>query len=166
MKRNLDDCKHSIFISYSNENKQSACKIADEFEKLNFKIWINRNLNGEVKLYSEISSAIFNSDIVVCLISKNYCQSRDCLREIKYADQKKKKILPILMETISPILSNGIDFLICDLVCFDSYEKPNTFESFDQHFQNLKSFLFKSVNQNHEYEVCSEELKCSNQEPV
>ena len=44
-------------------------------------------------------------------MNKSYCYVRGCLREVKYADQKKKNILPVMMEPTSPISSNGIDFV-------------------------------------------------------
>jgi hypothetical protein len=33
-----------LFFSYCRQNKSSVHKIADEIEKLNYKIWIDRNL--------------------------------------------------------------------------------------------------------------------------
>ena len=144
MKRSSESCNHKIFISYCEEHTNLVTRIADELEKLNYKIMLNIEYNSYLKLYSEVSKAINDSDIMICFIDKNYCESDETIKEITYASKKKKKILPIILDENSA--SNGVDFIICTLQCFSAYKHPNTFLNFDHQFEKLKSLIYETVN--------------------
>ena len=47
-----------IFVSYCNKNKQVVHRVADELEKLKYKLWIDRNQYPGIHLYSEIDKGV------------------------------------------------------------------------------------------------------------
>jgi hypothetical protein len=87
-----------LFASYCHRDQEIVHKIADELTKVNYKIWIDRDLIQGNMLFTDIQNGIEISHIVVCFISKNDCDSRDCMDEITLASIQKKKILPIMLD--------------------------------------------------------------------
>ena len=120
--------------------------IKTELEKINYKIFLNKEFDNDLALYSQVSKAIVDSDIFICFINKNYCESEETINDITYARIKKKKILPIILDENSA--SNGVDYMICTLKIFNAFKDPNTFLNFDEHFEKLKNQIHELVNKN------------------
>jgi hypothetical protein len=127
-----------LFFSYCHQNKNIVNKIADELEKLNYKIWIDRDLVAGLTLFPEIEKGIIESHMIICFISKAYCQSEICRKEIGYAQKKSIKILPIMLERVDKDCSNGVDFIISDILTFYAFKKPDMFDPWSMdHFNRL-----------------------------
>jgi hypothetical protein len=95
------ETKKQLFVSYCHSDKEIVHRVADELKKLNYKIWIDRDLIEGNMLLPDIQNGIEIYHIVICFISKNYCKSQTCMDEITYARNQKKEILPIM--TISEL---------------------------------------------------------------
>lgn len=134
-------CEHKLYLSYSQKNEKIVHKVACELYRLNYCVLID--IYDKKKLYSDVERSLLESEVVLCFISKEYCESKYCLREITYADLNDKKIIPIILDGVQ---SNGIGFLISTFVSFDAYIKPNTFddETFEAHFQKLIENIMRS----------------------
>ena len=112
MAYNIPSCETTkqLFISYSHADKIIVHKIADELEKLHYKVWIDINdLGGGEIISDEIRKGINYSHLVIPFISKSYCESEACEKELRYSDKIKKKIFPIMLERIK---DNEVDYLI------------------------------------------------------
>ena len=67
------DFKYNLFISYCHKNKEISHTIHEKL-KQRYKIWIDLNItDGE--LNNEIVNSIEESQIFVCFVSKEYCES-------------------------------------------------------------------------------------------
>ncbi len=78
--------KNQLFLSYCHCNKEIVHRVADELTKLNYKIWIDKDLIQGNMLFADIQKGIENSHLVICFISENYCKSKNCLKEISLGD--------------------------------------------------------------------------------
>ena len=103
----------NLFVSYCHRNKLIVHRIADELQNLNYKLWIDRDLHAGNKLYTEIEKGMQESNLVICFISKSYCESEDCVKELSFAHEKRKNILPIMLERE---VSNGVGFLLSNIL--------------------------------------------------
>lgn len=110
--------QHDIFISYSRNDETIVAKIFCKlFEDWGFKLWRDNNkiLHGD-RFDEEIENAIKNSNTVVFFSSKHSNASSFVKKEIKYAHENKKNIIPIKLddaqydEEINAVLRN-IDHL-------------------------------------------------------
>jgi hypothetical protein len=88
--------KYHLFISYCHKNKQIVHKVAEKLQQ-KYEIWIDLNFNNG-NLYREIANGIDESQIFVCFVSKEYCESETCCKEIQLAYDSKKIIMPIMLE--------------------------------------------------------------------
>ena len=85
---------YDVFISYPHENKTTADSIFVALEKNKIKPWIDRKLKIGDKLDETISSAISDSRIFLFLWFDATEKSDYCKKELNYAIQLNKKIVP------------------------------------------------------------------------
>lgn len=92
------------------------------------------------QLYDELCQGIFNSKIVIFCISKSYCESENCKRELHFTISHKKKFIPILFCTNKEIefgtwpVKHSVFFMLADAVYISNV------------FQHLET----PVNSNHQ----------------
>ncbi len=91
-----------VFISYNWGIKQQVKKLYDILTSLNYKVWLDdTELNaGSSPLTTELALAIKNSKVILSCITKDYCKSFNCNREIEYASNTKKQIIVLMIEEI------------------------------------------------------------------
>ena len=111
--------KH-IFISYSHSNKTLVHPLVVRLKDL-YPIWINIDkLIGGVRLSEEIENGVRDSSLFICFISKEYCESDACNKEIALANKLKKLILPIMLQREA---TNGIGYENANLNLFYAFKK-------------------------------------------
>ena len=93
---------NDVFISYNHLIKKQAKQLYDVLTGLNYKVWMDQtDLNaGSSPATSEIATAIKNSKVFLSCITKDYCRSFNCNREIEYASNTKKQIIVLMIERI------------------------------------------------------------------
>ncbi|XP_059436842.1 probable 2' cyclic ADP-D-ribose synthase BdTIR [Corylus avellana] len=112
--KNREPC--DVFINHrgSDTKKNIAGLLYDHLSRLGIKPFMDsRNMKPGDKLSDEIDAAIRNCKVAVALLSRNYCESRHCLRELALLMESNKKVLPIFWD-VSPselwVNNNGCQF--------------------------------------------------------
>ena len=89
--------KFDIFLSYNSFSKETVELLHQKLtEKLGARIWIDLEQVKNGDLHEQLTDGILNSYIFLCCITKNYCESANCVKEISYADSVKMPISPAL----------------------------------------------------------------------
>jgi len=89
-----------IFISYSRKDIDLANYIADEFRKRGADVFIDyQNIQAGQNFPRRIADEIDTSDSLIFLLSKHSVISQWVIREIEYADQQKKLIIPVALDS-------------------------------------------------------------------
>ena len=128
-----------IFLSYSHVNKNIVHDIADKLKEI-YRIWIDKDyLIGGVKLDKEIADGVRNSSLFICFISKEYCESDACNKEIALAKNLKKQILPVMLQRGA---TNGIELITADLNLFYAFKPPDVFDPWSE---NLYQKLLNNI---------------------
>jgi uncharacterized protein with NAD-binding domain and iron-sulfur cluster len=155
--RSCETKKH-LFVSYSHSNKEIVHRVADELIKLNYKIWIDRDLTEGHMLFADIQNGIEISHLIICFISKTYCDSQNCMNEITLAYNQKKKILPIMLDDYFKVEKKGIKFMISQINSFYAFKQPDTFSPWNNnHFEKLKGTIFQLLSEI--CPTCSKKIK-------
>lgn len=98
--------KPMIMISYCHDNNSFCGELLHVLNTRNdeFDIWIDRtHLQGSEDLWELIADGIEQSSVIVCLLSRQYFESKSCRKEFVYtSDSVKKKIVPVLLENFEP----------------------------------------------------------------
>ena len=92
-------------ISYSHQNNEFCDKILDLLETKShvFQVWINRTHCKTGDLWEAIASGMECAQIIICLLSDDYSQSKSCRQEITYAlDTLHKPVIPIYLGEYQP----------------------------------------------------------------
>ncbi|CAF1275185.1 unnamed protein product [Adineta ricciae] len=95
---NAGNSKAMIMISYAHDNDRFCDEILKALEKDEhlFRIWIDRDhCSSSEDLWEKIARGIGEANLVVCLLSQDYYNSKSCRKEITFAIKRNKPIVPI-----------------------------------------------------------------------
>ena len=106
----IDSCK--VFISYQWNYQEKVIKL---YEALSCYDTIKPfmdiyTITAGMKLYQTLAKNIENCDVLVACITPDYIKSKNCEREIIYADNFNKTIIPIYFEDVT--VTGSIGFIL------------------------------------------------------
>jgi len=84
-----------IFISYSSDDKAPIQEVVGDLESLGHTVWFDSELVGGQSWWNRILREIENADFYLCALSCAYLKSDACKRELSYANELGKTIIPI-----------------------------------------------------------------------
>jgi len=88
-----------VFLSYSRMDDALAAKLRERLEVSNLDVWIDTDLeHGTPEWEMAIEGAIDHAGCVLVVLSPNVKQSKWVRNELLYANARKKKIYPVLIE--------------------------------------------------------------------
>jgi hypothetical protein len=74
-----------------------------------------------------IINGITNSSVVLCCITKKYTESKNCVREITFADQSSKPLEILMFERLKVNEIGEIGFIIAPIIRHNLYKIPQIF---------------------------------------
>ena len=86
-----------VFISYSKKNRDYARKLADHLLSLGFDVWIDDRIDYGDMWERTIFKAIEDCAVFLVIMTPESYASNWVLREINYADRRKKPQFPLLL---------------------------------------------------------------------
>jgi len=90
-----------VFISYSKQDEKLANRVVKFLKKRGHKIWMDKDcIRGGDKYPEKISNGIDAADVFMPLISEKSIESEWVRKEINYASEKKKIIIPVIMDGV------------------------------------------------------------------
>jgi len=126
---------YDIFISYNHEDKKFVDQLIQQLRKLGVSLWMDSNLSLGDKLKEKIFDSIDNSLFFIPILSGRSLGSEWVGDEISYAIKKKKKILPLLLDGITPNIFRTIKW-------FDGFEEALSMQ-IDRN--NIEDAIFKLI---------------------
>ncbi|CAF0855709.1 unnamed protein product [Rotaria sordida] len=93
-----DDNQIKVMISYSHKDakfcKNLVTKIQEHYQG---DIWVDFNkLSPPYEDdWEEIAKAITQCNVIVMIVTENYCGSKSCRREVVHADKRNKRMVPV-----------------------------------------------------------------------
>jgi TIR domain len=85
-----------IFISYNRQSETVARGLAADVEALGHTVWIDQELSGGQVWWEQILSTIRACDVLIFVLDTSSLNSTACKRELGYAADLGKSILPVL----------------------------------------------------------------------
>jgi Leucine-rich repeat (LRR) protein len=102
-KKNAENLMTDVFMSFSNKDKVLQQKIYISLCKKLVTTWhYHKDISKAEDAEQATWRGLENADNFVCMLSNHSLQSEFCLREIAYAFELKKRIIPLLIEKLSP----------------------------------------------------------------
>lgn len=87
----------NIFISYNRKSETVAKSLVNDIELLGHSVWFDKELSGGQAWWSQILAWIRDCDIFVFVLDPEALKSTACQRELGYAEDLGRPILPILI---------------------------------------------------------------------
>jgi len=139
-----------VFISYNWDVKPAVKQLYQELtSKHNLRVWLDEYELGQSRLADELASAIDNSSVFLCCITKKYSESENCKDELDFAKNLKKKMVVLMFERIDMEELGGVGFIIGPKVRFNCYKNPEMFKSWSGHemFNSILSAIKEAINE-------------------
>ena len=144
-----------LFLSYNHKSKNIVENIHSKLKEKGYKIWIDyeQMITGDF-LADKMTEGILRSELFLAFISEDYCKSKNCKRELKFADEKQKNIIYVVLQDLkTQQYENNNDiqstfFLISDRLRFNAYKKDKTFVPWnEQLFFELENQINEILNE-------------------
>lgn len=87
-----------VFISYSHSDKEYATKLADSMAKRGLPVWIDNRIDYGERWVEVIQEQLDNCSVFVVIMTSQAFKSAWVQNEVLRALDKKKKIIPLLLE--------------------------------------------------------------------
>lgn len=140
-----------VFISYSLEKKSQAKLLYNELVvKHNFRMWFDE-LYSRALQPTRLAKGIANSKVFLCILTRDYLASTDCINELKYAYKLKKKIIVVFFEKLDLNSDMGeVDFIMNTSACirYKFYRFDLNDWSSNPMFQYVVEEIQKDASQN------------------
>ena len=93
--------EYDVMLSYQWGSQAFVKEIKSFLETNGLRVWMDvKEMYGNMNI--RMKQAINHSKIMLLFITKKYEDSHNCQKEFNYADQLKKKIIPVKLEVYEP----------------------------------------------------------------
>ncbi len=108
--------ENNIFISYARADSAFVLKLAEDLEKAGIDIWLDQKKIAAGKKWDrEIDIALKSSGILILVISPKSAISDNVANEVLFAINKRKTVIPVIIEQTEDIPFNWERFQRIDL---------------------------------------------------
>lgn len=125
-----------IFLSYQWNCQKNVKKIYSELKNFdNVDVFMDiYKIKAGMNLYSCLASNIQQADVLLACVSRDYVKSKNCEREIIYADAFNKPIIPLYIEKIPIPELGSIGFVLvrerfCSFYRYLKFKIKNKFKN-------------------------------------
>ena len=118
-----------VMISYNWDHQDLAKNICQTLKSQGIPTWLdieNGIQSGDVN--EAMANGVQNALAVVCLVSKKYELSRNCRKELTYADSNNKLIFPCMVDSNYKKASNWLGLIVSGLLYFDFTKEETSTE--------------------------------------
>lgn len=128
-----DLTKPYLFISYSHKNCALVSQIINEFTKHGFRLWYDDGIHLGDEWPETVAMYLKNAYCVIFCVSQDFCDSKNCKREVNYAIDLDKTMFAIYIEEC--ILSPGLSMQLGTVQSY-SLASNNTEEFIERIIRN------------------------------
>ena len=148
--------QYDMMISYSHNDKKLCHQIYDQLIKDGFRVWIDKeHMHGATMI--AMANAIENSNVVLICMSDAYKQSVDCQSEAHYAFERKRHLIPLIMEPkykpngwLGIIVSGKIYIHFAKIDFKSAYQQLKTEINQHHHQQNTNQIITNIKHEDHQ----------------
>src|ERR1700730_8764386 len=92
-----------IFISYSHRDQPFARQLDDALAQCGYTTWLDKkDVFPAGEFWEDIEAGIQEAGAFIFIMSPDSLDSKDCIRELDYAQVCGKKLIPVLYRGIDP----------------------------------------------------------------
>lgn len=129
-----------VFISYRSLDRAFASRLQRQLERSGIPVWIDiHGIRAGDNWIESIKRAIDDSSLLIVIECPQYYESKNCIRELVYADQLNKPLIPICIREVLPEV-RGMYIPEKQSLDFREWHTPSAFQtSMDKLIRAIKS---------------------------
>jgi hypothetical protein len=125
-----------IFISYDRASKDVVEQLVQDLTDDDVDIWFDQHLTGGQGWWNNILSEIRECEIFVAALTPDFLESKACQRELKYATDLQRILLPVRLS--DKISADSLPSYLSELQWADySLRSVDTFRSWQRALRRL-----------------------------
>ncbi|CAF4114034.1 unnamed protein product [Adineta steineri] len=143
-----------IMLSYEWNNQELVKRVADMLKQRNIPIWFD--VAGDMKgnINTAMANGVEGAAAVISFDTVAYSKSINCQKELTYASQLKKNIVPVLLENDTEFQNTWLGMIIASLNKINMQDDNQFYSTIDTLVQRLNEFLEeKNDEESHRSEV-------------
>ncbi|CAF1131186.1 unnamed protein product [Adineta steineri] len=143
-----------IMLSYEWNNQELVKRVADMLKQRNIPIWFD--IAGDMKgnINTAMANGVEGAAAVISFDTVAYSKSINCQKELTYASQLKKNIVPVLLENDTEFENTWLGMIIASLNRINMQDDNQFHSTIDTLVQQLNKFLEeKNDEESHRSEV-------------
>ena len=90
-----------VFLSYQCDSKFFVVGVKEYLEKHGYVVWLDVEMMQD-EMNKRMAEAVEGAAVVCPVISNKYAESRNCIKELNYSDQRRRHIVPIIFDPDVP----------------------------------------------------------------
>ncbi len=145
----MEKKKYDIFISYSRKDIDKVLPIVKEIESKGISVWFDIDgIESGDEFVTKIATAIDNSDSVLFMYTENSVNGQWTQKEVMYAKEQKKIVIPILLDGSMPD-KGWFKFLYGTINCIDitnNLQKEKLYKELNNKYGEKISLSIKEEN--------------------
>jgi TolB-like protein len=119
-----------LFLSYSKSDRSQALELVDELRARGFSVWVDQGgIEGAKNWSAEIVEGINACSTFILLISPHSVASRNVAKEVHLASEKRKNILPVVIEKVA--LPTNFEYSLAGLQRVYYHDRPAIFRALE-----------------------------------
>ncbi|XP_057300362.1 uncharacterized protein LOC130631194 [Hydractinia symbiolongicarpus] len=111
-----------VMISYQHDDKEKVKRIADWLRQKGYSVWLDE-WELQSNIYEAMSDGVTNSKIFMPCLTKAYDNSKNCRRELQFAADSCKDMIPLKLERYKP--TGAVGLIIAGLKYYALYDGFN-----------------------------------------
>ena len=121
-----------IFISYSHEDYGTVMSFVEKMqERRGFRIWCDKGIEVGTEWPKTIAEHLKSCEIVIFFITENFVKSKNCLREVIYAQNNNKQSVSVFLQD-NVELPSGLDLQLNSEQWFPAYRSVDIDAAIDK----------------------------------
>lgn len=138
--------KFDAFISYNHRSEFVINKIVKKLEdEFKYNLWVDKKkIFASNGMQMQIEDGLRNSEIIICFISTEFCNSVNCNYEMACAVRLKMKRIYVLLENVNTDSLRNRGVLAPGYISISAFEQIKKFEVwFDELYSKLTYSITK-----------------------
>lgn len=140
-KRSSGSRSGHVMLSYQWDNQKFVKQVADMLKQRNIPIWFD--IAGDMKgnINTAMANGVEGATVFISFVTAAYSKSINCQKELTYASQLKKNIVPVLLENYNNFENTWLATMIAPLNEINMQDPSQFNASFDVLLQRINSAL-------------------------
>lgn len=116
--RMTDPQRKYIFVSYKREDLPRIAPFLKLMTDWGYTIWFDEGIPGGAHWHEHIAEKVAECDFLMVFLSQAAADSKWVQRELKFADAKDKRVVPVLLEEVE--LGSGLEIILSEYQMIDA----------------------------------------------